>query len=213
VISSLSGELKYADEERAHVAAGPIVYELLVPAVDVPELRDQVGRDVTLHTIFYLQGDGNSFEPVLIGFLRRDDKRFFEKFITVKGIGPKTALRALTVGVSQIAAAIESKDARQLTQLKGIGKRTAELIVAELSGKVGEFVGEAIVSNGVMKSVSTKRFSPAEQNAIDSLVVLGERRNDAEGLLMQAKQQEAGLATNGLATTDALVKAMLKLRS
>ncbi len=208
MISSLSGELKFADEERAHVAAGPIVYELLVPAVDVPELRDQVGRDVTLHTIFYLQGDGNSFEPVLIGFLRRDDKRFFEKFITVKGIGPKTALRALTVGVSQIAAAIESKDARQLTQLKGIGKRTAELIVAELSGKVGEFVGDAIVSNGVMKGVSTKRFSPAEQNAIDSLVVLGERRNDAEGLLLRAKQQE-----DGLNTTDALVKAMLKLRS
>src|SRR5215210_5074477 len=91
--------------------------------------------------MFYLQGDsgGGNIEPRLIGFLRPEDKRFFEKFITVKGIGPKTALRALTVPVGEIAQAIESKETRFLVGLDGIGKRTAELIVAELSGKVKDF--------------------------------------------------------------------------
>src|SRR5215204_1891241 len=141
MISAITGELKRVDEDRVHLRVGPIVCELLVPAVDATELQVSLGEELTFHTLFYLQGDasGGSIDPRLIGFLRLEDKRFFEKFITVKGIGPKTALRALTVPVGEIAQAIESRDARFLIQLDGIGKRTAELIVAELAGKVQEF--------------------------------------------------------------------------
>src|SRR6476661_9839461 len=126
MISSLTGQLQRVDEDRVHLRVGPMVYETLVPASDVPLLQAGVGEEMTFHTIFYLEGDasGGSLEPRLIGFLRADDKRFFEKFITVKGIGPKTALRAFTVPVGEIAQAIESKDARFLVQLDGIGKRT-----------------------------------------------------------------------------------------
>ena len=63
-----------------------------------------------------------------------------EKFTTVKGIGVRTALRALTAPVGQIADAIERKDTRFLVGLQGIGKRTAELIIAELGGNVKQFV-------------------------------------------------------------------------
>jgi len=203
VISSVSGELVSVDEERALLRAGPAVFELLIPAIDGPELARQEGQLVTLYTMFYLQSDGNSFEPVLIGFMRKEDKRFFEKFITVKGIGPRTALRALTISVAQIAAAIEDKDARALTQLKGIGKRTAELIVAELSGKVTEFVGLAVRT----PQPPGKRFAAAELDAIETLVVLGERRTDAEQLLQKAKHLDPTLKT-----TDQLAKAMLRLK-
>jgi Holliday junction DNA helicase RuvA len=74
---------------------------------------------MTFHTLLYLQGDANggNLEPRLIGFLRREDKKFFEKFITVKGIGPKKALKALAVPVGEIAHAIESKDAKFLVEL------------------------------------------------------------------------------------------------
>src|SRR5438874_77633 len=143
MIASLTGELRHVDEDRVHLQAGPILYELLVPAADLGELQESLGREVTFHTILYLQGDasGGNIEPRLIGFLRRDDKRFFEKFITVKGIGPKTALRALTASVGEIAQAIEAKDGRFLSGLKGIGKRTAELMIAELSGKLAALAG------------------------------------------------------------------------
>src|SRR3954452_8937448 len=129
MISALSGELRRVDEDRVHVQAGPMLLELLVPAVDLIELQASVGQEMTFHTILYLQGDssGGNIEPRLIGFLRADDKRFFQKFITVKGIGPKTALRAFTVPVGEIAQAIEAKDDRFLKQLEGVGKRTAEM--------------------------------------------------------------------------------------
>ena len=96
MISSLTGELRKVDEDRVHLKAGPIIYELLVPAADLAELQASQGEELTLHTIFYLAGDVSrgGAEPTLIGFVRADDKRFFNKFTTVKGIGVKTALRA-----------------------------------------------------------------------------------------------------------------------
>src|SRR3954469_9069416 len=163
MISALIGELRRVDEDRVHLKVGPVLYELLVPASDVTGLQASLGEELTFHTIFYLQGDasGGSLEPRLIGFLRADDKRFFEKFITVKGIGPKTALRAFTVPVGEIAQAIESKDARFLVQLDGVGKRTAELIIAELAGKVQEFV-----AGPVRVSAPLKKHSPEDEAAI-----------------------------------------------
>src|ERR1700722_15132332 len=108
MISALTGILHHVDEDRAQVKVGPIQYELLVPAADVAELRESVGEELTFHTIFYLGGDAarGGLEPALIGFLRAEDKKFFDKFTTVKGIGAKTALKALTMPVGQIAEAI-----------------------------------------------------------------------------------------------------------
>src|SRR5438552_10738920 len=120
---------------------------------------------MTFHTLMYLQGDasGGNIEPRLIGFLRLQDKKFFEKFITVKGIGPKTALRALTVPVGEIAAAIESKNTRFLIGLNGIGRRTAELMIAELAGKVGAFVGPGAA---MPASARQRRWSAEEEAAL-----------------------------------------------
>ena len=209
MISSLTGELRRVEEDRVHLAAGPIIYELLVPAADLAELQASKGQEMTLHTIFYLAGDisRGGAEPTLIGFIRFDDKRFFNKFTTVKGIGVKTALRALTVPVGQIAQAIESRDAKFLTSLDGIGKRTAELMIAELAGKVGEF---AAPMTATMRSSqpSFARRNADEEDAIAALVQLGERRADAEHLLDRVKH-----ANPKLTQTDALVREMLRLRT
>src|SRR5690606_13750749 len=123
MISSLTGELKRVEDDRVHLKAGPIVYELLVPAADLGELEAMIGEELTLHTNFYIAGDParGGLEPTLIGFLRAADKRFFNKFTTVKGIGVKTALKALIVPVGQIAQAIESRDVRFLVGLDGVG--------------------------------------------------------------------------------------------
>ena len=98
MISALTGELRRVDEDRLYVQVGPLLVEMLVPAADVPLLQAGVGQEMTFHTILYFEGDaagGGGLEPRLVGFLRPEDKRFFDKFITVKGIGPKKALKAL----------------------------------------------------------------------------------------------------------------------
>jgi Holliday junction DNA helicase RuvA len=209
MISALTGELRQVDDDRIHLQVGPILCELLVPAADVGSLRPQVGEEMTFHTIFYLEGDssGGNIEPRLVGFLRPEDRSFFQLFITVKGIGPKKALRALILPVGQIAQAIESKDARSLCELPQIGKRMAELIVAELAGKVEKFAMNGYERSGARVPAMSKR-TPAEEDAIAALVALGERRGDAEHLLDRAKHANAKSKT-----TTEFINDMLRLRT
>jgi holliday junction DNA helicase RuvA len=194
MIASLTGELRHVDEDRAHLAVGPIVYELLIPASDVATLESSIGETITFHTILYLEGDPNrgNLEPRLIGFMRQSDKKFFDRFTTVKGVGVKTALRALSMPVGEIAKAIESRDARFLTGLNGVGKRTAELIVAELAGKVKDFAS----GYEDITVAPRERFSPEEDAAIAFAIgpQMGLRRADAERLLQRVKSANPNLS-------------------
>ena len=210
MISALTGELRRVDEDRLHLQVGPLLVEMLVPAADVPLLGAAVGQEMTFHTILYFEGDaagGGGLEPRLVGFLRVEDKRFFEKFITVKGIGPKKALKALVHPAGAVAQAIESKDTRFLVGLPQIGKRLAELIVAELSGKVAEFATAAVGAAMWVGAFGGAR-SDVEEDAISALMALGERRADAEHLLDRVRQSNGNLKT-----TDALVREMLRMRT
>ncbi len=209
MISALTGQLKRVETDRAYLACGPMVYELMVPAADMAALEAAVGAELTFHTIFYIEGDagGGGLEPRLIGFLQVADKRFFEKFITVKGIGPKKALRAFAFSSGEIAAAIENRDVRFLIQLPAIGKRMADQIVAELAGKVQSFVGVNVSSGGRVASRGG-RHSVEEEDAISALMALGERREAAVSLLERAKSVEP--TPSG---AQALIREMLRLRS
>lgn len=208
MISCLSGILSRVHDDRAYLQVGPIEYEILIPSADLESLVNRVGTETVFHTLFFIQGDGNFFEPALIGFRQPRDKLFFEKFITVKGIGPKTALRALNVPVSEIAAAIERRDTRFLTGLRGIGKRTAELIVAELSGKLRSFLD--VIPDKSEGASSRLSRSSVEDDAIIALVALGESRYNAELLLERVRQTHPELKQ---AQPEQLIREMLKLRS
>lgn len=204
MISEITGELRRVDQDRVHLACGPVVYEILVPAADISELQTRAGDEITLHTIFDLEGDATrgGLTPRLIGFLRKEDKRFFQLFITVKGIGPKRALRSLVQPVGEIAEAIESKNTRFLMGLPEIGKRTAEQVVAELAGKMTAF---AMAGTAHPR---TSRHTMGETEAVDAAVQLGINRSEAEHLLDRAKQ-----ANGENKAPEALLREMLRLRT
>jgi Holliday junction DNA helicase RuvA len=209
MISALSGELLAVEETTASLRSGVFVFEVLIPAADVDALRARVGEEITFHTIFYLEGTagGGNLDPKLIGFLRPEDKAFFNLFTTVKGIGPKTALRALSAPVGEIAQAIESKDTRALISLNGIGKRTAELIIAELTGKAQKFATAHVGAEVAAYTTGGARLTANEEDAVLAMTALGDRRPDAERLLDRVKQQHKDLKT-----TDALLREMIRVR-
>ncbi|MGF1633945.1 MAG: Holliday junction branch migration protein RuvA [Phycisphaerae bacterium] len=211
MIASLTGRLTSVREDRVHLSAGPVVFEVLIPASDAPLLANTAGEEVTVHTLLYFEGEavGGSMTPRLLGFLRREDKAFFEKFITVKGIGPKKALKALAIPAGDIAAAIEGKNARALAQLPGVGKRVAEQIVAELAGKVAGFAVATADGQARTNAQSPGRRSAAQEDALSTLVALGERRPDAEKLLDKVLENPPANAED----TQTLVREMLRLRS
>ena len=211
MIAGLTGQLVRVAEAHVYMQVGPLLYELLVPAADIEVHRAAIGpAEVTLHTLLYLEGDPNrgNLEPRLLGFTRADDKKFFELFTEVKGIGPRKALKALTASVGEIAQAIESRDVRFLSKLDGIGKRTADLIVAQLAGKAGRFAGtDALPARGAA-AAPVSRHSQAEEDAIALIVSGGERRAEAEQLLARVKSRNPELNE-----TVALWQEMLRLRS
>ncbi len=138
MIGYLEGKLLQKYEDRILLLAGSVGYEVLVPAGLMESLADKsLGDEVALY--IYHQQTERQPKPLLIGFHLEAEKEFFQMFISVEDIGPTKAVRAMTLPVRQIARAIEDRDVATLRQLKGIGGRTAQKIVATLEGKMGKF--------------------------------------------------------------------------
>ena len=188
MIARIQGTLELVTEDNILVNVGDISYEILVPAADLPHLQTRVGQRIALFTMQYLEGNASfgQLAPRLLGFLREQDKDFFQLFITVKGIGPRRALRSLAAPVSQVAAAIVRKDTKFLTGLPEIGKRTAEQMIAELSGKVDIYASPS-------ESVPTVKHTDEQLNAIAALTALGERRAEAENWVDRACRTDPAL--------------------
>jgi Holliday junction DNA helicase RuvA len=181
MISRIAGRLEGVEGLEATIqAAEGLWYQVLVPAYLSERLRAQVGREVTLHTIQYLEGQGQgvSYIPRLIGFATPQERRFFDLLTSVDGFGNRKALRALAQEPAGIARAIAAAMPAWLSQLPEIGKKTAEKVILELKGKVQPFLTAEEI-RGLDAAAAVPRTDASEE-AIAALVALGETRPDAE---------------------------------
>ena len=139
MIGYIEGYLKKKYNDRVLVVARGIGYEILVPAGVMTTLETK-NKEQEVGLYIYYQQTERQPKPLLIGFIKEDEKEFFEYFISVEDIGPLKAVRAMSLPVNVIATAIENRDVKALKQLKGIGPRTAQKIIATLEGKVQKFI-------------------------------------------------------------------------
>ena len=141
MIRYIEGRLFKKEEDRIVVLANGMGYEILLPAIVRQTFASKrAGEDGEIVKLFiYYHQTERQPKPMLIGFNVEPEKEFFEKFITVEDIGPPTAVKALILPIPRIARAIEERDSKTLERLKGVGKRTADKIIATLHGKVGKF--------------------------------------------------------------------------
>lgn len=141
MIAYMDGKILKADQNGILLLAGHIGYEILLPVFVLEKLTDAPSDQPVSLYIYYYQTERQP-KPILIGFDSEDEKDFFQIFISVDAIGPLKAVKAMEKPISQIAMAIEQQDVDFLASLKGIGKRTAQKIVAALHGKVSRFISE-----------------------------------------------------------------------
>jgi Holliday junction DNA helicase RuvA len=184
MIGYIEGTLMRRDEDHILLLANHIGYEILLPAVVMRSLRaTRVGDTISLY--IYHQQTERQPKPILIGFNLEVEKEFFQRFISVEDIGPLKAARALTRPIRDIANAIESRDVGRLKELKGIGIRTAQKIVASLEGKMGKFA--LIREDDKSELVETEDL---EKQVIEVLVdQLGHTMTDAKAMVAQAIEQ------------------------
>ena len=139
MISYLEGKVRGISTDRITLLVGGIGYEILLPAFVMNEVRHAAAGDAQLGLHVSFNQTERQPKPILVGFRSELDKEFFELFISVEDIGPLAAIRALTRPVREIARSIEAKDVKALKQLKGIGERKADKIIATLKGKVAKY--------------------------------------------------------------------------
>lgn len=206
MIVRLSGILSDLSEETVIVERDGLAYEVLVPRYALGELAACRGLSVVLHTMEYLEGNlaGGNLVPRLVGFLHAEDRAFFELFLQVKGIGVRKALRALAEPVSRIAALIETSDATGLSKLPGIGRRTADTIVAELRGKAASYAAGAARAVAAVQADWTQ----SQRDALELLVAWGDSRIDAERWVARSAQLHPDLKT-----ADEWVRAAYRIKT
>lgn len=141
MISYLKGVIQksYAHDDRITLIVNGIGYEILIPAFAMKKLKHEHENGSTLELHVSYNQTERQPKPVLVGFLNPLDKEFFELFISVEDIGPSAAVKALTKPIRDIARSIEEKDVKSLRQLRGIGERKADKIIATLKGKVAKY--------------------------------------------------------------------------
>jgi len=140
LISRISGKLIGRKPNALIVSVNGIGYEVMVPACILQALEPLAkDQQVELVTYYYLQMEGMKGIPVLVGFRHEMEKEFFELFIGVTSIGPRSAVKALSLPIPRIAEAIERGDTGLLNSLPGVGTQKAKEIIAKLQGKSGRF--------------------------------------------------------------------------
>jgi Holliday junction DNA helicase RuvA len=198
MITFLHGKLIESLPTQAIVEVQGMGYEVLIPLSSYDKLPGP-GQEVKLLTHLVVREDAH----VLYGFMSVAERELFRLLInTVSGIGPKIALNILS-GISVVAfrGAVAGGDVRALSQISGVGKKTAERIVVELKDKIG--------AAGAWEAVSAQRgLSPEDQKVNDgvlALMALGFKQIEAHDSVRQA-QAVLGPA----ATVEDLVRACLK---
>jgi len=194
MIAHLRGKLIYKQPGQAIIEAAGVGYNVTISIPTFTTLP-AVGAEASLHIYTVVRED----QIALFGFLEREEKRLFERLITVSGVGPKLAVTILSgLSSERTVQAIRGQDHAQLTRIPGVGKKLAERLVVGLKDKLDDF---AVAPT----QVSVKGV--AVEDVLSALVNLGYQRPAAEKAIEQAVAKEAALA----ADFDGLFRGALKV--
>lgn len=191
MISYISGKVSRKKDSSIVLDVNGIFYEIFLPGAVMKSIESNIGPDGTLKlvTFHYHQLEPSRATPTLVGFLNEIEKEFFLEFITVSGIGPRAAVKALNIPFSQVAKAIDEADKSLLKSLPGIGEQRAKEIIAKLQGKVGKY---ALIQDSGISAKPQKQPDFAEE-ALDVLLQLQYKKHEAKEMIQKALQRSSDI--------------------
>jgi len=194
MIAHLRGKLIYKQPGQAILEAAGVGYDVTISVPTFTALP-VVGAEASLHIYTQVSED----QIALFGFQEREEKRLFEKLITVGGVGPKLAIKMLSgLSPERTVQAIRRQDHAQLTRIPGVGKKLAERLVVGLKDKLDDFA---------VAPTPAAVQGPAVEDVLSALVNLGYQRPAAEKAIENAISKDKSLA----ADFDALFRGALKV--
>ncbi|MFC6646001.1 Holliday junction branch migration protein RuvA [Granulicella cerasi] len=175
MIAHLRGTLLFKSPNAVVLECAGVGYELAVSVATFTDLGAE-GSEAKLHVHTHVREDAFS----LFGFSELQEKRLFEKLLTISGIGPKLAITVLSgISAERLVGAIRGGDHATLTKIPGIGKKTAERVVLELKDKLDDMqgytpAGEVVPSLGAVADdvlsalVNLGYLRPTAQKAVET---------------------------------------------
>ena len=187
MIAWLRGKLVEKEPARVVIDVHGVGYEVFIPTTTFTAMPGP-GSDVTLDIHTHVREDALA----LYGFSSRQERRVFERLITISGIGPRLAVTILSGGsVDGLVGAIRRGDLARLTSIPGVGKKTAERIVVELRDKLQDLSVEApkpAVETDVLSALENLGYARPMAEAAVRRAVNGDEEAGFEVLFKRALQ-------------------------
>jgi Holliday junction DNA helicase RuvA len=181
MIAHLRGRLLTKQPHQVIVEAAGVGYDVAISVTTFTALPSE-GVEVALHIHTQVRED----TLALFGFFTRDEKRIFERLITVSGVGPKLAITILSgLSAEKLVSAIRGHDHAMLTKVPGVGKKLSERLVVELKDKLEDM---AIAAPAMLAA------GPAADDVLSALVNLGYSRPSAQKAIETAVAKDKGAA-------------------
>ena len=198
MISFLRGVIASKNENGVVIDVNGVGFGVNMPTSDIAK-TGSIGDEITVHTYFHM----NESAVQLFGFLTSDELEYFNKLISISGIGPKAALAILgTLSVQDLAFAIIAEDVKAITRAPGVGPKAAQRIILELKGKIDTqaAVGAQSASSETVPISSVR----ADTGAVNALIALGASPSEAQKTVMQ-------IDSSGMSTEDVIKEALRRM--
>lgn len=186
MIAYVKGILAEKSFDRVIVEAAGVGYELFIPVSTFDKLPRE-GEEVKLLAWHCVRED----DEILFGFATSPEREMFLKLTQVSGVGPKIAIAILSgSSIGELSLAIASGNAKRISAIKGVGKKTAEKICVELKDKVNAIEALAATSRSSKDDVK----APMLRDAILALSALGFNEETANRMVTQVIQENPSVS-------------------
>ncbi len=196
MISFLRGTVASKSENGIVIDVDGVGFSVSMPISSIAKVGN-AGENITIHTHLQMRDE----QPELYGFLQTEEMTYFNKLISISGVGPKAALSILgTLSPQDLALAILSEDVKAITRAPGVGTKMAQRVILELKGKIDTM--DAVMPQTA--KVSTSSTLRADTEAVNALIALGASPSEAQKTVMQ-------IGSEGMSTEDIIKEALRRM--
>lgn len=169
----IKGSLEMKFKNYVVIDVGGLGYKIFMSENSIDSLGN-IGDIIKVFTYYKVREDDVS----IYGFKTQEELRMFELLLSVSGVGAKSALVMLScIEPSEFAIAVISNNIKLLTQIPGIGTKSAQRIILELKDKLKSEQSSEQIEESKAKSA---KINENVQEAISGLMVLGYSRKDID---------------------------------
>ena len=180
MIGSLRGRLIAKTATHVEVECAGVGYEVSITPTVAERLPSESGAEIFLLTEFIVREDAQ----LLFGFLEGRERELFRRLLKVSGIGAKTALAMMALGVEELLTALGAEDVARVSRAPGVGRKTAERLIVEFRGS--PLLTESAAAGGGK--------SGEDAEAEQALAALGYRKKEITDALAALPKEEMGVS-------------------